>query len=182
MTITGSGSEDRDEAVRRASGYRPFREIADTLGRRGIAVLRLDDRGVGGSDIGPPTATTADFADDIRAGVAYLRARPEIDTMRIGLVGHSEGGDIAPMVAATDPQASRDRAHGGAGVDRAGDPALAAARTSSIAIAKLTRAQRDSALARRAQHRFRSRSDAVDEVVSRVRSVGRGAAREARRC
>jgi hypothetical protein len=105
VTITGSGSEDRDEQpVGALKGYRPFRELADTLGRRGIAVLRLDDRGVNGSDIGSASATSNDFADDIRAAVAYLRSRPEIDGGRIGLVGHSEGGTIAPMVAATDPK------------------------------------------------------------------------------
>jgi dipeptidyl aminopeptidase/acylaminoacyl peptidase len=65
-------------------------------------VLRLDDRGVGGSDAGPLTATTADFADDVRAAVAWLRARPDVDARRIGLVGHSEGALVAPMVAATD--------------------------------------------------------------------------------
>ncbi|MDB4874171.1 MAG: hypothetical protein JWM41_617 [Gemmatimonadetes bacterium] len=104
VTITGSGPEDRDEESALLPGIRPFAELADTLGRRGIAVLRLDDRGVNGSDAGPRTVTTADFADDIRAGVAYLRTRPEIDGARIGLVGHSEGGVIAPMIAATDPQ------------------------------------------------------------------------------
>ncbi|MFI5229373.1 MAG: alpha/beta hydrolase family protein, partial [Gemmatimonadales bacterium] len=102
VTITGSGPEDRDEQPSAIPGYRPFRELADTLGRRGIAALRLDDRGVNGSDAGPPTVTSADFANDIRAGVAYLRSRPEIDGAHIGLVGHSEGGIIAPMVAATD--------------------------------------------------------------------------------
>ena len=102
VTITGSGPEDRDESSGLIPGYRPFRELADTLGRRGIAVLRLDDRGVNGSDGGTTTATSEDFANDIRAGVAYLRARPEIDRRRVGLVGHSEGGIIAPMIAATD--------------------------------------------------------------------------------
>ena len=102
ITITGSGPEDRDEQSGAIIGYRPFRELADTLGRRGIAVLRLDDRGVNGSDAGPSTVTSADFADDIRAGIAYLRSRVEIDRARIGIVGHSEGGIIAPMIAATD--------------------------------------------------------------------------------
>lgn len=103
VLITGSGPEDRDEASPLLpGGYRPFREIADTLSRRGIAVLRLDDRGVGGSDAGPPAATSADFADDVRAALAWLRTRPEIDPARLGLVGHSEGAIIAPMVAATD--------------------------------------------------------------------------------
>jgi hypothetical protein len=107
VTITGSGTEERDESIPGVNGYRPFRQVADTLGRRGIAVLRLDDRGAGGSDLGPTGAngpTTADFADDIRAGLAYLRARSEIDGTRLALVGHSEGGMIAPMVAATDPK------------------------------------------------------------------------------
>ena len=104
VLITGSGAQDRDESSPALEKWRPFRRIADTLSRRGVAVLRLDDRGVGGSAAGPATATSADFADDIRAAVAFLRGRPEIDPARVGLVGHSEGGMIAPMVAATDPR------------------------------------------------------------------------------
>ncbi|MGH7671054.1 MAG: alpha/beta hydrolase family protein [Gemmatimonadaceae bacterium] len=104
VTITGSGAEDRDERISIVAGYRPFWQVADTLARRGIATLRLDDRGVNGSSAGPAGATSADFANDIRAALAYLRTRPEIDGSRLGLVGHSEGGMIAPMVAATDPQ------------------------------------------------------------------------------
>ena len=103
LMITGSGAEDRDESTPALPGWRPFREIADTLGRRGIAVLRLDDRGVGRSDAGPRGATSADFADDIRAALAYLRTRSDVDPGRLGLIGHSEGAIIAPMVAATDP-------------------------------------------------------------------------------
>ena len=101
VTVTGSGQQDRDETISLVPGFRLFRQVADTLGRRGIAVLRLDDRGVGGSG-GDVNGTTANFADDIRAGVAYLRTRSEIDGARIALVGHSEGGMIAPMVAAED--------------------------------------------------------------------------------
>jgi uncharacterized protein len=104
VTITGSGTEERDESIPTVNGYRPFRQIADTLGRRGIAVLRLDDRGAGGSDAGPRGATSADFADDVRAALAYLRTRGDINGDRLALVGHSEGGMIAPMVAATDPK------------------------------------------------------------------------------
>lgn len=103
VTITGSGQQDRDETIPIVSGFKIFRQVADTLGRRGIAVLRLDDRGIGGSG-GDVNGTSADFADDIRAGVAYLRSRPEIDGDRIALVGHSEGGMIAPMIAADDPR------------------------------------------------------------------------------
>lgn len=101
LTITGSGRQNRDEQLVRPA-YRPFRQIADTLGRRGVAVLRLDDRGVGGSDAGPPDATSFDRADDMRAALAWLRERPEIDPGRLAVVGHSEGGVIAPMIAATD--------------------------------------------------------------------------------
>lgn len=100
VTITGSGQQDRDEFIPVAGGYRLFRQVADTLGRRGIAVLRLDDRTVGAS--GGTLGTSADYADDARAALAFLRTRPEIDGSRLGLVGHSEGGMIAPMVAAKD--------------------------------------------------------------------------------
>lgn len=102
VTITGSGPEDRDEAIPPVKGYRPFREIADALGRRGIAVLRMDDRGFAESEGIYATATSGDFADDIRAGLAFLRARPGIDAKSLALVGHSEGGMIAPLIAATD--------------------------------------------------------------------------------
>jgi dipeptidyl aminopeptidase/acylaminoacyl peptidase len=102
VTITGSGPEDRDEYIG-IEGYRPFRQLADSLGRRGIAVLRMDDRGVGASKGTFKGATSADFGEDIRAGLAYLRTRPEIDAARLGLIGHSEGALIAPMVAAKEP-------------------------------------------------------------------------------
>jgi len=100
VTITGSGQQDRDEYIPVAGGYRPFRQVADTLGRRGIAVLRLDDRMIGAS--GGAIGTSADYADDIRAALAWLRTRKEIDGTRLGLVGHSEGGLIGPLVASTD--------------------------------------------------------------------------------
>lgn len=108
ITITGSGQQTRDEPIP-ISGlekYRPMRQIAEALASRGLAVLRVDDRGVGNSGGRDTlmTATTSSFADDVRAEVAYLRSRPEIDPKRIALVGHSEGGIIAPMIAATDPQ------------------------------------------------------------------------------
>jgi len=104
VTITGSGPQDRDEAISVVPGYRLFRDIADTLSRRGIAVLRLDDRGVGASGGTFASATSADFADDVRSAVTWLRARADVDPDRIVLVGHSEGGLIAPLVAATDPR------------------------------------------------------------------------------
>ncbi len=105
VTISGSGPQDRDSRISIVPNYAPFRDIADTLGRRGIAVLRFDDRGVGasGGAASRANATSADFADDVAAVVAYLRTRSDIDGTRIALAGHSEGGFIAPMVAATDP-------------------------------------------------------------------------------
>ena len=104
VTISGSGGQDRDETLNSPPGYRPFRQYADSLGRRGIAVLRMDDRGIGSSTGNHATATSADFAEDIRAGLAYLRTRPEIDARRLGLLGHSEGGLIGPLVAVKEPQ------------------------------------------------------------------------------
>lgn len=108
VMITGSGQQARDEniTIPGLEKYRPFKQIAESLAGRGIAVLRVDDRGTGGST-GRETlaaATTSGFADDTRAEVAYLRARREIDPKRVALVGHSEGGLIAPMVAAADPK------------------------------------------------------------------------------
>ena len=104
MRVVDSGAFDRDEAIPMVKGYRPFRQVADTLARRGIAVLRMDDRGFGASGGDPQRATSADFATDIAAGIAYLRSRPEIDPDRIALVGHSEGGLIGPAVAVQDPR------------------------------------------------------------------------------
>ena len=107
LTITGSGLQTRDEPLPMPGleKYALMRQIAENLASRGIAVLRVDDRGVGNSG-GRETlanATTSGFADDVRAEVNYLRTRSEIDPKRIALVGHSEGGTIAPMVAVTDP-------------------------------------------------------------------------------
>jgi dienelactone hydrolase len=102
VTVTGSGPQDRDEAIG-LQGYRPFRQIADSLGRRGIAVLRMDDRGTGESGGTFKGSTSADFAEDVRAGLAYLRTRPEIRHDRLGVLGHSEGALIAPMVAEKEP-------------------------------------------------------------------------------
>ena len=96
ILITGSGAQDRDETV---FGHRPFLILADYLTRRGIAVLRVDDRGVGGSKGDTAQATGEDFARDVLAGVEYLKTRKEIDRKRIGLIGHSEGGVIAPLAA-----------------------------------------------------------------------------------
>src|SRR5262249_37713895 len=96
LLITGSGPQDRDESI---FGHKPFLGLADYLTRKGLAVLRVDDRGVGKSTGKFQGATTEDFATDVMAGVEFLKAHKEIDPARIGLCGHSEGGIIAPMVA-----------------------------------------------------------------------------------
>jgi uncharacterized protein len=96
LLIAGSGRADRDEQI---LGHKPFLLIADYLTRQGIAVLRVDKRGVGKSTGDFTTATTRDFADDVLAGFEYLKTRSDIDVQKIGLIGHSEGGLIAPMVA-----------------------------------------------------------------------------------
>ncbi|MES3034607.1 MAG: alpha/beta fold hydrolase [Gemmatimonadota bacterium] len=104
ISISGSGPQDRDEYISLVpKGYRLFRQVADTLGRRGVAMLRLDDRGVGESTGSFATATSRDFASDVRAAMAYLRTRADVDPLRIFLVGHSEGGMIAPLVALDEP-------------------------------------------------------------------------------
>jgi dienelactone hydrolase len=97
VLVTGSGPQDRDECV---YGVRPFRQLADHLARHGIAALRYDDRGTASSTGDFKAATAVDFADDAEAAVRFLRARPEIDPKRVGVLGHSEGGLIAPMLAA----------------------------------------------------------------------------------
>jgi len=97
LLISGSGPQDRDQFVLL---HRPFKVLADHLTRRGVAVLRVDDRGTGSSTGEFGNATTRDFADDVLAGVQYLKSRQDIYTDAIGLIGHSEGGMIAPMVAA----------------------------------------------------------------------------------
>jgi hypothetical protein len=103
VLITGSSPQNRDHSPAYYPEYRLFRQIADALSRRGIAVLRMDDRGCGCSGGGPPKSeTTAERADDIRAGISHLIGREEVNGNRIGLIGLSEGGIIAPMIAVTD--------------------------------------------------------------------------------
>ena len=103
VTATGSGAHFRDGNRTPEHPYRPFRHIADALAGCGVATLRLDDRGVGGSAGTADAATAEDTAADTAAAVRFLRARKDVDPKRVGLVGHSYGGVIAPMVAAADP-------------------------------------------------------------------------------
>jgi uncharacterized protein len=101
VLITGSGLQDRDETI---AEHKPFWILADTLSRQGIAVLRYDDRGYAGSTGDPTLATLEDFASDARAVARWLAERPEIDGDRVGLLGHSEGGVVAPLIASQHPK------------------------------------------------------------------------------
>jgi uncharacterized protein len=124
LLITGSGPQDRDESL---MGHKPFLVLSDWLTRNAIEVLRVDDRGVGKSTGVFGTATTADFATDVEAGVAFLKTRPEVNPKKIGLIGHSEGGVIAPMVAARNPDVGFIVMLAGSGVP--GDQILVEQRT-----------------------------------------------------
>jgi pimeloyl-ACP methyl ester carboxylesterase len=96
ILVTGSGQQDRNENI---GGHKPFWIIADYLTRNGIAVLRVDDRGIGGSTGNFNQSTTGDFAEDALAGITFLKSRREIDQIKIGIIGHSEGGIVAPLAA-----------------------------------------------------------------------------------
>jgi dienelactone hydrolase len=96
VLLSDAGPQDRDGTV---GDFAPLGLLADYLTRRGIAVLRFDDRGVGKSG-GTPAVTTADLVSDAQAGLNYLRTRPEIDLAHLGLVGHGEGGNVALLAAA----------------------------------------------------------------------------------
>lgn len=101
VMVTGSGRQNRDEEL---MGHKPFLVIADYLTRHGIAVLRYDDRGSFRSQGNFAEATSFDFADDAEAAFNYLRKRKEINPEEIGIIGHSEGGLIAPIIASRNPQ------------------------------------------------------------------------------
>ncbi|MGL4632429.1 MAG: alpha/beta hydrolase family protein [Leadbetterella sp.] len=96
ILISGSGPQNRNEEL---LGHKPFLVLSDYLTKQGIAVLRFDDRGTGLSKGNFKTSTSQDFASDVEAGIQYLKSRKEINHQKIGLIGHSEGGIIAPMVA-----------------------------------------------------------------------------------
>jgi len=103
VLISGSGPQDRDETF---MGHKPFLVLADHLTRNGVAVLRYDDRGFGESGGDHWSATTKDFATDASAAVEWLALQPEIRSDAIGLIGHSEGGLVAPISALQNPQVS----------------------------------------------------------------------------
>lgn len=103
ILITGSGAQNRNEEI---MGHKPFLVLSDFLTRNGIAVLRFDDRGTASSTGDFKAATSMDFASDVESGLAYLKTRKEIDKKKIGLIGHSEGGIIAPMIASNSTDIS----------------------------------------------------------------------------
>ncbi len=103
VLISDAGRQDRNAADGRGA-FRPFYDLADTLGRRGIAVLRLDDRGVGASTGSIDTMTTYERSVDVRAALAFLMARPDVLSRKLGLVGMGEGASIAALIAADDPE------------------------------------------------------------------------------
>jgi uncharacterized protein len=99
IIISGSGTQDRNGTM---LGHQPYWVLADYLSKNGIAVLRVDDRGAGKSSLGPDinNRTSLDFSYDVETSLNYLESRVDVDKKHLGLIGHSEGGEIAPMVAA----------------------------------------------------------------------------------
>lgn len=114
VMITGSGPQNRDEEL---FGFKPFKIIADHFTRMGIAVLRYDDRGVGGSGGSTMQSTTADFANDALAAIHFLQSRSDINPKQIGLCGHSEGGIVAPLAASQSRDVAFIICIAGTGVD-----------------------------------------------------------------
>jgi pimeloyl-ACP methyl ester carboxylesterase len=163
ILISGSGTQDRDETV---FGHKPFLVLADALTRQGVAVLRVDDRGAGGSQASPGSPPTLSAqTTDVAAGVALLRARADIDPDRVGLIGHSEGGEIAPLVAAQDPRVAflvLMSAPGVKGVD------LLATQNRAILAANGMPEDQIEILLKNQLERWRTARDAVSETAARV--------------
>lgn len=116
ILISGSGPQDRNEEI---LGHKPFLVISHYLTNHGIGVFRYDDRGVGESKGDFTTATTFDFTTDVEAAIDYLKSRNHVDSSKIGLIGHSEGGIIAPMVASKNKNVAFAVLLGGTGVNGA---------------------------------------------------------------
>ena len=176
VLITGSGAQNRNEEL---LGHRPFLVLADHLSRNGIAVLRVDDRGVGGSTGSVSGSTSSDFAGDVLAGVAFLKQHAHIAADRIGLIGHSEGGLIAPLAASRSKDVAFIVMLAGTGVsgyeilpaqveaiDKAsGQPADRARRDADLtrSAMDLVRAEKDEAVLRtKLKTLFEEHSDAID--------------------
>ncbi len=114
ILVTGSGPQNRDEEL---LGHRPFLVISDRLTRQGIAVLRYDDRGVAESEGSFKGSTSRDFADDVNAAITFLKSRKDMGGKKIGIVGHSEGGMIAPIVASENKDVDYIVLLAGPGID-----------------------------------------------------------------
>ncbi|MBN1273200.1 MAG: alpha/beta fold hydrolase [Candidatus Aminicenantes bacterium] len=117
ILISGSGQQNRDGETKAIPGYRPFAVIAEELGRKGLAVLRYDDRGVGKSTGDYLKSEESDFIQDAEAALEFLLQQDKIDKEKVGLLGHSEGALIAANVAAKNPKAAFVISLGGAAVD-----------------------------------------------------------------
>ncbi len=160
ILITGSGPQDRNESL---LGHKPFLVLADYLTRQGVAVLRVDDRGIGKSTGSVSNSTSAQFATDVLAGIEFLKGRKEINAKKIGLIGHSEGGLIAPIVAARSTDVAFIVLLAGTGLtgeeilylqgeriaraNGAGDPEVARQRAQQQLIFKAMREEKDNAAA-----------------------------------
>ncbi len=113
ILISGSGPQNRNEEL---LGHKPFLVLSDYLTNNGIAVLRYDDRGIAESEGDFETATSFDFATDVEAAINYLKERKEFKKSEIGLIGHSEGGLIAPIVASRNKEVAFNILLAGTGV------------------------------------------------------------------
>ncbi|WP_177176585.1 alpha/beta hydrolase family protein [Hyunsoonleella jejuensis] len=116
ILISGSGPQNRDEEVKQFN-HKPFLVLSNHLTNNGIAVLRYDDRGIAESEGSFKDATSFDFASDVNAAIQFLKARNDIDANKIGLIGHSEGGLIAPIVASKNKDVAFVVLLAGTGVD-----------------------------------------------------------------
>lgn len=166
VLVSGSGPQDRDGSL---MGHRPFAVLADYLTRNGIAVLRYDDRGTSNSTGRFMAATTEDFARDAEAAVRFLRTRPEIAASSIGIIGHSEGGLIGPMVASRSGDVAFVVVLAAPGIP--GDSLLILQQRLVAAAAGATAAAIDAneALSRRIFPILRSNGDS-SEIANRVRA------------
>ncbi|MBE0659109.1 MAG: alpha/beta fold hydrolase [Bryobacteraceae bacterium] len=184
ILISGSGAQDRDETI---FSHKPFLVLADHLTRKGIAVLRYDDRGVGKSTGSREEATSVDFSEDAEGGLDFLMKRKEIDAKRIGFVGHSEGGVIAPMIAVRRPETAFIVLMAGTGVDGeqilyeqgqavlkangASAEAIAAQRSIQEKIFAIVKAERDPAAAAVKLKEVLGGSPAVEQSIRNVNSM-----------
>lgn len=187
VLVSGSGPQDRNETL---AGHQPFWVLADHLSRNGIAVLRYDDRGVGASTGKFDTATTVELADDARAMHNYLTSRGEVDAKKVGIIGHSEGGIIAPMLASKSDAVSFIVMLAGPGlrgdeilylqselISRAmglDEKVIRQSRVDSEAMYEIIRSESDQQkmVARLRAYRTRAMAGYTEEMLSEIRKFG----------